>query len=65
MTLFHFLNCALLCYAPSFILYRALKLCVFATGSRCLMSRSSDYRAVVLCIYAGIGFALTELLKVP
>lgn len=28
------------------------------------MSRSADYRAVVLCIYAGIGFALTELLKV-
>lgn len=31
MTLFHFLNCALLCYAPSFILYRALKLYAFAT----------------------------------
>ena len=25
---------------------------------------SSDYRAAVLCIYAGIGFALTELVKV-
>jgi len=47
MTMIHFVNCAVLTFAPYWVLYKSSKL--------------SEYRALQVILFAGLGFALTQV----
>jgi len=49
MTFWHFLNCSALTFGPSYIIYKNTKL--------------SEFRAIGTCIYAGLAYVATQLLK--
>jgi len=49
MTFLHFLNCVVLAFAPSLIVYNSTKL--------------SEFRALSLCIWGGIAYTITQLVK--
>jgi len=50
MTLYHFLNCALLTFLPPFIVYKATKL--------------SEYSTILQCLYASLAYIATQLCKI-
>eukprot|EP01102_Stenamoeba_stenopodia_P017478 TRINITY_DN6266_c0_g1_i1.p1 TRINITY_DN6266_c0_g1~~TRINITY_DN6266_c0_g1_i1.p1 ORF type:complete len:228 (-),score=40.37 TRINITY_DN6266_c0_g1_i1:56-739(-) len=49
MTYIHFINCVVLAFAPSFIVYKATKL--------------SEFGSLTKCLWAGLAYTATQLVK--